>query len=164
MLMQLWKPELELVGISSGSWCHCLPITTCLWLWEKGCTVVVCKAACCMEVRPAWPVRKENVVALQRAEMRMVRWMCSVKLKDRLPSNRLRWYEHVCPGQTAVKWLLLLLYSVIMPLMHKKFVCAVLFTCVLDMMKYCFNKILFQLTDWSCYLHCWSSILLSSGA
>ena len=23
-----------------------------------------------------WPVRKENVVALQRAEMRMVRWMC----------------------------------------------------------------------------------------
>jgi len=23
-----------------------------------------------------WPVKKENVVALQRAEMRMVRWMC----------------------------------------------------------------------------------------
>ena len=60
-----------------------------------------------------WPVRKENVVALQRAEMRMVRWMCGVKLKDRLPSkelretlgiddialvlqqNRLRWYRHV---------------------------------------------------------------------
>ena len=30
MLMQLWRPELELVGISSGSWCHCLPIRTCL--------------------------------------------------------------------------------------------------------------------------------------
>jgi len=60
-----------------------------------------------------WPVRKENVVALQRAEMRMVRWMCGVKLNDRLPSkelrerlgvdnialilqqNRLRWYGHV---------------------------------------------------------------------
>jgi len=60
-----------------------------------------------------WPVRKENVVALQRAEMRMVRWMYGVKLKDRLPSkelserldvddialvlqqNRLRWYRHV---------------------------------------------------------------------
>ena len=60
-----------------------------------------------------WPVRKENVVGLQRAEMRMVRWMCGVKLKDRLPSkelrerlgvdvialilqqNRLRWYGHV---------------------------------------------------------------------
>ena len=36
------------------------------------------------------PVRKENVVALQRAEMRMVRWMCGVKLKDRLPSKELR--------------------------------------------------------------------------
>jgi len=50
---------------------------------------------------------------LQRAEMRMVRWMCGVKLKDRLLSkelrerlgvddvalvlqqNRLRWYGHV---------------------------------------------------------------------
>ena len=54
-----------------------------------------------------------DLVALQRAEMRMVRWMCGVKLKDRLPSkelrerlevgdialvlqqNRLRWYGHV---------------------------------------------------------------------
>ena len=27
---------------------------------------------------------------LQRAEMRMVRWMCGVKLKDRLPSKELR--------------------------------------------------------------------------
>ena len=60
-----------------------------------------------------WPVRKENVVALQRAEMRMVRWICGVELKERLPSkelrerlgiddialvlqqNRLRWYGHV---------------------------------------------------------------------
>jgi len=61
-----------------------------------------------------WHVRKENVVALQQVEMRMVRWMCGVKLKDRLPSkelrerlgiddtalvlqhtNRLRWYGHV---------------------------------------------------------------------
>ena len=60
-----------------------------------------------------WPVRKENEVALQRAEMRMVRWMCNVKVKEkRVPSkeirerlgidiililqqNRLRWYGHV---------------------------------------------------------------------
>jgi len=32
-----------------------------------------------------WPVRKENVVALQRAEMRMVRWM-----RGRFPSKELR--------------------------------------------------------------------------
>ena len=37
-----------------------------------------------------WPVRKENEVALQRAEMRMVRWMCNVKVKDRGPSKELR--------------------------------------------------------------------------
>jgi len=60
-----------------------------------------------------WPIRKENEVALQRAEMRMVRWMSNVKVKDRVPSkelrervgiddiililqqNRLRWYGHL---------------------------------------------------------------------
>jgi len=60
-----------------------------------------------------WPIRKENEVALMRAEMRMVRWMCGVKLQDRAPSkelrdrlglddiisvlkqNRLQWYGHV---------------------------------------------------------------------
>jgi len=29
-----------------------------------------------------WPVRTENEMVLQRAEMRLVRWMCGVKLKD----------------------------------------------------------------------------------
>jgi len=59
------------------------------------------------------PVRKENEVALQRAEMRIVRWMCNVTVKDRVLSkelterlgiddiilivqqNRLRQYGHV---------------------------------------------------------------------
>jgi len=27
-----------------------------------------------------WPIRKENEVALQRAVMKMVRWICGVKL------------------------------------------------------------------------------------
>jgi len=34
-----------------------------------------------------WPVRKENEVAFQWAEMRMVRWMCGIKLQDRVPSK-----------------------------------------------------------------------------
>jgi len=60
-----------------------------------------------------WPIRKENEVAVQRAEMRMVRWMCGSKLQDRVPSkglrerlgfddiisvlqqNRLPWYGHM---------------------------------------------------------------------
>jgi len=29
-------------------------------------------------------------VALQQAEMRMVRWMCNVTVKDRVPSKELR--------------------------------------------------------------------------
>ena len=37
-----------------------------------------------------WTLRKENVMALQRTEMRMVRWMCGIKLKDRFPSMKLR--------------------------------------------------------------------------
>jgi len=37
-----------------------------------------------------WPVRKENEEALQRAEMSMVRWMCGVKLQDRVPSQEYR--------------------------------------------------------------------------
>jgi len=36
-----------------------------------------------------WPVRKENEFALQWAEMRMVRWMCGIKLQDRVPRKRL---------------------------------------------------------------------------
>jgi len=34
--------------------------------------------------------RKENEAALQRAERRMVKWMCDIKLKDRFASNELR--------------------------------------------------------------------------
>ena len=68
-----------------------------------------------------WPVKKKNEVALQRAEMRMVRWMCGVKLPDKVPSkglrdrlglddiisvlqqNRLRWYGHVCEKKTMIE-------------------------------------------------------------
>jgi len=44
-----------------------------------------------------WPVRKENKVALQQAEMRMVRWMCNVKIKDRVPSKELLLRDIVRP-------------------------------------------------------------------
>jgi len=44
--------------------------------------VVVCEVVCC--------IRKENEVALQRAEMRMVRWMCGMMLQDRIPNKGFR--------------------------------------------------------------------------
>ena len=37
-----------------------------------------------------WPVRKEKEVALQQAEIRMVRWMCDVKVRERVLSKELR--------------------------------------------------------------------------
>jgi len=37
----------------------------------------------------AWPRRKENNMALKWAEMRIVSWMCGVKLQDRVPSKGL---------------------------------------------------------------------------
>ena len=52
------------------------------------------------------PVKKENVLALQRAEIRMVRWMCGVKLKDRLPSKELRERHSIgiAAKQAALVW------------------------------------------------------------
>jgi len=68
---------------------------------------------CMLHGSETWLVRKENEVALQQAEMRMVRWMCNVNVEDEVPSkemrerlgiddiililqqNRLRWYGHV---------------------------------------------------------------------
>jgi len=37
-----------------------------------------------------WPVGKENEVALRQVEMRVVRWMRNVKVKDGVPSKELR--------------------------------------------------------------------------
>jgi len=35
-----------------------------------------------------WPVRKEIEMALQRAEMRMVKWVRDVKVKDKVRNKR----------------------------------------------------------------------------
>jgi len=43
-----------------------------------------------------WPIRKENEVVHQRAQMRMDRWMCGIKLQDRFPSKTMR--------QTRFRW------------------------------------------------------------
>ena len=111
MLMQLWRPKSELDGINSGNWYHSLPIGIYHWLGEGDCSSCVQRSL--IHGSETWPVRKESEVALQRTEMRMVRWMWNVKVKDRVPSkelrerlgiddiililqqNRLQWYGHV---------------------------------------------------------------------
>ena len=87
--MQLWRPEFELVG---NKFRQLVPLFTnkdvCLIM--RGRLYSSCVQSSMLHVSETCPVRKENVVALHRAERRMVRWMCGVKLKDRLPSKELR--------------------------------------------------------------------------
>jgi len=50
--------------------------------------VAVCAKYCSiLPGSETWPARKENEVAIQWAEIRMVRWMCDVMVKDRIPST-----------------------------------------------------------------------------
>ena len=59
-------------------------------LFMRGRLYSSCVRSSMLHGSETWPVRKENVVALQHAEMKMVRWVCGVQLKDRLPSKELR--------------------------------------------------------------------------
>jgi len=52
--------------------------------------ILSCVRSSTLHGSETWPVRKETEVALQLAEVRMVRWMCGVKLQDRIPSEVLR--------------------------------------------------------------------------
>ena len=58
-------------------------------LLRRGRLYSSCMQSSMLQGSETWPVRKENEVALQRAEMRMVRWMHN-KVKDRVPSKELR--------------------------------------------------------------------------
>ena len=49
----------------------------------------MCEVVCYTEMKPDLSGKK-NEVALQQAEMRKVRWMCNVKVKDRVPSKELK--------------------------------------------------------------------------
>jgi len=95
-------------GRTSSNFCACClwPCngTNCLnlvgsvaWLTNKDISLTVrgrlyssCMRSGMLHGGKTWPIRKENEVALQRAEMRMVRWMCGVRLQDRVPSKELR--------------------------------------------------------------------------
>ena len=54
-------------------------------LHGRGCHAIKCSQQTDYQI-----CKERNVVALQPAEMRMVRWMCGVKLKNRHPSKELR--------------------------------------------------------------------------
>ena len=73
--MQLWRPEFELDG---KKFRQLVPLLT-----NKDISLTVrvrlyssCVRSSMLCGSETWHVRKENEVALQRADMRMVRWMC----------------------------------------------------------------------------------------
>lgn len=79
----------------------------------KGKVYKSCVRSCMMYGSETWAMKLEHERKFDRAEMRMIRWMCGVSLKDRktndelraaldiepireaLITNRLRWYGHV---------------------------------------------------------------------
>jgi len=74
----------ELDGINSGSLYHSLPIRI-LTVRERLYSSCVQSSTGMLHRSETWSIRKENEVALQWAEMKMVSWMCGMKLQDRIP-------------------------------------------------------------------------------
>jgi len=37
---------------------------------------------CMLHGSETWPMKKENELTLKQAEMRVIRWMCGIKIKD----------------------------------------------------------------------------------
>ena len=80
--MQLWRTEFrQLVPLLNNKD---------ISLKVRGRLYSSCVQSSTLHGSETWPIRKENEVALQQAEMRMSRWMCGVKLQDRIPSKVLR--------------------------------------------------------------------------
>jgi len=59
-------------------------------LTNKDMSLIVTVQSTMLHGSETWPLRKENDMALKWAEMRIVRWMCGMKLQDRIPSKGLR--------------------------------------------------------------------------
>jgi hypothetical protein len=82
-------------------------------LQVKGKVYESCVGSCMTYGRETWPLKVEHESRLETTYIRMIRWMCGVSLRDRVPSkelgawvgveaisdvcmiNRLRWFRHV---------------------------------------------------------------------
>ena len=49
-----------------------------------------CMRSCMLHGSETWPVKKDNKLALQQAEMRMIRWTCGIKVTERFTCSKLR--------------------------------------------------------------------------
>jgi len=80
--MQLWRPEFN--------WMEPLLTNKDISLTVRGRLYSSCVRSNMLHGSKTWSIRKENEVALQWAGMKMIRWMCGIKLHDRVPSKGLR--------------------------------------------------------------------------
>ena len=80
------------IRIGSNKFWQLVPLLTNrdMSLIRRGRLYSSCVRSSMLHGSETWPVGKENEVAPQRAEMRMVRWMCDVKVKDKDQSKELR--------------------------------------------------------------------------
>jgi len=87
--MQQWRPEFE---VYANKCKQLLPLLNNMdiSLIVRGRLYSSCVRGSMLHGSETWPIGKENDVAVQQPEMRLVRWMCDVKLQDRVTSKRLR--------------------------------------------------------------------------
>ena len=81
-------PVEERIQIEWNKFRHLVPLLTNkdISLSVRGRLYSSCVQSSMLHGSETWPVRKENEVALQRAEMTMVRWMCRMKLQVQVKS------------------------------------------------------------------------------
>ena len=92
-----------------------MPILTCrgLLLKSRGYAYNACVCSVLLYASETWATAQEDVSRLSRNDMMKIRWICSAKLRDKVPSEelrsglglgsienalrcgRLRWYGHV---------------------------------------------------------------------
>ena len=56
----------------------------------KGRVYTSCVQSCLIYGCETWPMKAQHEAALERTEMRMIRWMCGGSLRERIPSGELR--------------------------------------------------------------------------
>ena len=61
-----------------------------LWEGKLEITHKLCAYSCMLHGSETWPVKKDNMLTLQQAEMRMIRWMCGIKVAARFTCSELK--------------------------------------------------------------------------
>ena len=83
-----------------------LPILTCrgISLVTRGHVYSACVRSVMLYASETWPVTRDDITRLERNDMMMIRWICSAKLTDRIPSNELRGRLHLSGVEDMLRW------------------------------------------------------------